>query len=221
MYRLGLTIDPWLDVKTYRIDWQGEGKRKARLPIPCSTGTVPKAQASAAVEACVATVESCASIQVEPGGEADDRGGVVWPDAQPAPMAQVTSGQRVQGKHRCVLTAVLPAREARPRMWMAQVVPVPRLQDMRARVMAASQELPKGVGGAWRQPGVTTQHPGLSAEVLKCIPDFTRGTVVLELFAGMGGGLAGFLIGGGVCTKLIAVEASLTAREAPAVASSC
>eukprot|EP00899_Mesostigma_viride_P011187 jgi/Mesvir1/20069/Mv13320-RA.1 len=129
-------------------------------------------------------------------------------------MAQAASDQRARDRHRCVLPAALPARDAQRQSWLAQVAPLPRLRDVRTRVMAACQALPKGAGGKRRQPGAITQYPGFSAEVLERIPDFGRATVVLELFAGMGGGIAGFLSSGGVCSKLIAVEASLTARAA-------
>eukprot|EP00899_Mesostigma_viride_P028331 jgi/Mesvir1/8683/Mv02621-RA.1 len=79
-------------------------------------------------------------------------------------MAQAASDKRARDRHRCVLPAALPARDAQRQSWLAQVAPLPRLRDVRARVMAACQALPKGAGGKRRQPGAITQYPGFSAE---------------------------------------------------------
>eukprot|EP00899_Mesostigma_viride_P016730 jgi/Mesvir1/25058/Mv11901-RA.1 len=93
-------------------------------------------------------------------------GGGVWPDAQAVHMAQAASDKRARDRHRCVLPAALPARDAQRQSWLAQVAPLPRLRDVRARVMAACQALPKGAGGKRRQPGAVTPYPGFSSELI-------------------------------------------------------
>eukprot|EP00899_Mesostigma_viride_P015254 jgi/Mesvir1/2372/Mv22128-RA.1 len=121
MYRLGLIIDPWLEVATYRRDWQGEGKQKALLPIQCSSDPEPNPQGVVSLDACVAAVVSPASIEVEPGDAAENWGGGVWPDTQAVHMAQAASDKHA----RAIGTGALPKGAGGKRRQPGAITPYP------------------------------------------------------------------------------------------------
>eukprot|EP00899_Mesostigma_viride_P003960 jgi/Mesvir1/13565/Mv19666-RA.1 len=186
--RAMVQVDYRAEEASYIPDWDGAGLKRASVPVSCFSSSAGAARLNPSAAAGVVEVSM---VEVRAAGSS------AW------------------DKHRTVLPQPTASIAKMRTQWSLDAVTSTRQLAMRKRVTEAVVTVPQMAshGLTLVQPGVSEAQGNFSAAILPQAPDFAKGAVVLELFAGIGGGIAGFLAAGGVCRKLIAVEPSHKARQ--------
>ena len=197
LFPIGGEVDAWTSMLRYRVDWQGSGRQLAQVPI--NTMDVDSDNPGAAMLAYSVDLVTSGSELLEGNCSAEQDGGA--PDLPE-------------------LEVVAACRDRRPWRTLAQGGAALAAAGLRAEAikqLAAAKPLAAQQTWPSVEPPLTVRQWArpIDQRVVKLeVPP--EGATVLELFAGLGTGLAGLLANGVQVARYIYVEPDKAAREAHA-----